>query len=275
MNYSFARSLAAGRIDTAGVIRLAHRLGVEAVELMDHLIPEAEIPAVEAALAETGCAVACYDLRADFATPDPAARRAEIVRTRQGFIRAAHFGAHIALLSLGGLKPGQTPREVRGWLGEALRDCARGAAELGLVLTIENLGSEPLLCGTSAHLRELCAFAGSAVGVTYDAGNFLLADEDPLAALDRLAPRLAHVHLKDWHVAAADAPLPEGAYRGVDGRGYLSVPLGTGAVPLTAVLARLRRLDYRGHLAIEYEGPDDPVAACAAGVAFVRGQGIG
>lgn len=259
-------------MDTVGVIRLAQRLGVGAVELMDHLIPESEIPAVEAALVETGREVICYDLRADFATPDPAARRAEVARTRQGFVRAAHFGAHLALLSLGGLKPGQAPDEVRGWLGEALRDCASGAAELGLALTIENLGSEPLLCGTSMHLRELCVFAGPAMRVTYDAGNFLLADEDPLAALDRLAPRLAHVHLKDWRSSPADAPLPEGAYRGVDGRGYLSVPLGTGVVPLPAVLARLRRLDYHGHLAIEYEGPDDPVGACAEGVAFVGAQ---
>ncbi len=272
MNYSFARSLAAGSIDTAGVIRLAHRLGIEAVELMDHLIPESEIPAIEAALVETGCGVVCYDLRADFATPNAVTRRAEVARVRQGCIRAAHFGAHIALLSLGGLKPGQNPDEVRRWLGESLRECAIGAAELGLALTIENLGSEPLLCGTSAHLRELCGVARVA-RVTYDAGNFLLADEDPLAALDRLAPRLAHVHLKDWRISPADEPLPEGAYRGVDGRGYLSVPLGTGTVPLPAVLARLRELGYHGHLAIEYEGPDDPVDACVAGAAFLDGHG--
>ena len=272
MNYSFARDLVAGGIDTAGVIRLAHGLGVGAVELMDHLIAAEELPAIEAALAETGCAVACYDLRADFATPDAATRRAEIARVRRYCTRAARLGAPIALLSLGGLKPGQDPAKVRGWQGEALRECVLAAGELGLVLTIENLGSEPLLCGTSAHLRELCDRAGAAARVTSDAGNFLMAGEDPLAALEALAPRLAHVHLKDWRVSPADEPLPAGAFRGVDGRGYLSVPLGTGVAPLADVLARLRELGYQGRLAIEYEGPGDPAAACAAGAAFVRAQ---
>ncbi len=70
---------------------------------------------------------------------------------------------------------------------------ARRAADAGLIVAIENhqdLGSD-----------ELLAFAGEAgdnVGLALDTGNPFAVGEDPVAFAIRIAPRVRHVHLKDY-----------------------------------------------------------------------------
>lgn len=272
MSYSYASRLQTGHMDTAAAIRAAHDLGVAAVELMDHLIGAAEPPLIERTLAETGCRVIAYDLMVDFLSPDPANRGAAVAQAQRGLARAAALGARTVLLFAGRLKPEMSPVLARRWLSDGLRASLDEAHRLGLTLTIENLGIEPTLCGTAEHLLELCAAVGPGLRLTYDAGNFLLAGSESLAALTALAPSIVHVHLKDWLVTPVDAPLPAGGYRGVDGRGYCGAALGEGVVDLVGVLAVLRRLHYDGYLAIEYEGLAEPEAAVSRGLAFVRAQ---
>ena len=127
--------------------------------------------------------------------------------------RAARLGAGQVLLVPGRPRAGTEPARARAWLGEGLRGCVAAADRLGLTPTIENLGIEPALSGAAEHLLELCEAAGPGLRVTYDAGNFLLAGEDALTALTTLAPRVVHVHLKDW---ALRPPARErhGAYLG-------------------------------------------------------------
>src|SRR5919204_379415 len=143
-------------------------------------------------------------------------------------------------------------------LADALRTCLPLARRLGVVLTIPDVGIAAELSGTSEHLREICAAVGPELRVTYDVGNFLLAGEEPLPALERLADRIAHVHLKDWRVFPARPPPPPGSYAGLDGRHYLGLALGEGVLDLPSVVRRLAELGYRGCLSIEYEGTDDP-----------------
>lgn len=76
---------------------------------------------------------------------------------------------------------------------------ARAARDEGLRIGIENhqdFGSE-----------ELLAFAGEAgenVGIVLDTGNPFAVGEDPVAFTERVAPRLFHVHLKDYRARFTD-----------------------------------------------------------------------
>jgi sugar phosphate isomerase/epimerase len=267
MSYSYASAIAAGAMDTAGAIRHAASLGVDAIELMDRLIDEREAPAIRAALAETGSMVVGYDLADDVVLPDATARRAAVERLRRGLERAAAIGAPRVLLFAGSLKPDLTPEAARGWLAEGLRECVVTARSLELTPTIENLGVEAVLCGTSDHLLALAEAVGGDLRVTYDAGNFLLAGEDELAALPRLWRFVDHVHLKDWAVA----PVPTaGVYVGVDGRRFRGVALGEGLVQLSGVLDALQRAGYAGTVTVEYEGLGEPRQAVERGVRYVR-----
>jgi len=76
---------------------------------------------------------------------------------------------------------------------ETLNREARKAADAGLQVAIENhqdFGSD-----------ELIAFADEAgpnVGIALDTGNAFAVAEDPVAFAKRVAPRIKHVHLKDY-----------------------------------------------------------------------------
>src|SRR5262249_44933522 len=137
---------------------------------------------------------------------------------------------------------------------------------LGLTLMVENLGILADLYGRSEQILGICEAVGPELKVTFDAGNFLLAGEDNLAAFERLAPRIVHVHFKDWKVVP---PGTACAYPGADGRFYQGTALGEGMVNLHGVIRRLRAIGYRGTISIEYEGPGDPAEAVRQGLTYL------
>ena len=100
---------------------------------------------------------------------------------------------------------------------------ARKAADAGLAVAIENhqdLGSEELM----AFAEE----AGPNVGIALDTGNPFAVAEDPVAFTKRVAPRILHVHLKDY----VSQFTPEG-FR------LIRCAIGDGCVPLQEIAATL------------------------------------
>jgi sugar phosphate isomerase/epimerase len=269
-SHSFTPALAAGDVELGAVLRFFAELGVVVVEVADAHVQLTGPESVRGMLADLGLEVVCYDVAADFVDPDPTARREELAELRRGLERAAEVGSRYLLTYPGRPKPGVEPAAVRSWFAEALREALPLARRLGITITIPDVGTAAALSGTSDHLNEICDAVGPELRVTYDVGNFLLAGEEPLPALDRLAARVAHVHLKDWRVFPADAAPPPGAFTGLDGRHYLGLALGQGILDLPAVLGRLADLGYAGCLSIEYEGTDDPWQAVRDGLAYLR-----
>jgi sugar phosphate isomerase/epimerase len=76
---------------------------------------------------------------------------------------------------------------------ETLNREARKAADAGLEVAIENHQD---FC--SEELMALAEGAGPNVGIALDTGNPFAVAEDPVAFAKRVAPRLKHVHLKDY-----------------------------------------------------------------------------
>lgn len=95
------------------------------------------------------------------------------------------------------------------------------AADAGLAVAIENhqdLGSEELL----AVAEE----AGPNVGIALDTGNPFAVAEDPVAFASRVAPRIQHVHLKDYVSQFTS-----------EGFRLIRCPIGDGCVPLREIAA--------------------------------------
>jgi sugar phosphate isomerase/epimerase len=268
MAYSFQRALEAGELDLAGVIRLIAQLGVNAIELMDSLVRAEEVPAIRAALAEAGLSLACYDLRCDVVASDPIDRQAHTARFCTRLPLAASVGASHVMVVPGLPGEGLPPSLARQWFCEALQESLPVASRLGLTLSVENLGILPEVYGRSEQILGICEAVGPELRVTYDAGNFLLASEDSLEGLARLAPKVAHVHFKDWKVVPSET---ECAYLGVDGRLYQGAALGDGLVDLREIVNRLAELEYHNSIAVEYEGPGDAQEAVRRGVEHLRG----
>jgi sugar phosphate isomerase/epimerase len=89
------------------------------------------------------------------------------------------------------------------------------AAEHGITVAIENHQDFG-----SAELIAFCEEAGDNVGITFDTGNAFPVAESPLSFARTAAPRVRHVHLKDYRVQFTD-------------QGYRLVrcAIGDGAVP--------------------------------------------
>jgi L-ribulose-5-phosphate 3-epimerase len=105
-------------------------------------------------------------------------------------------------------------------------------------------------------LHKLGDDAGGLVGTAVDTGWYATQECDPVEAIERLAPRVLHVHLKDVR-----AP-----------RAHETCRWGEGVVPVQECVKALRRHGYAGDYMIEHE-PEchDPTEDCRAMLPMLRG----
>jgi 3-oxoisoapionate decarboxylase len=116
------------------------------------------------------------------------------------------------------------PELVAGVRARLARLAPRAAAA-GVSLAIENHQDF-----TSGDLMQLCAEAGDAVGITLDTGNAFPVAEAPLDFARTVAPRVRHVHLKDYRVQFTD-----------EGYRLVRCAIGDGAVPFPELVEVLGR----------------------------------
>lgn len=88
--------------------------------------------------------------------------------------------------------------DIREVSQQTLQLIDKEAAEHGVTLTIENdqTPENGTFACTSASLEHIVA-NGSAVGYTFDLGNWYWRDENPQSAFDRLLERITVFHLKN------------------------------------------------------------------------------
>jgi len=114
--------------------------------------------------------------------------------------------------------------DVMTWTIRDLREIAPLAAELGVLVVLEN--HEDF---TGPVLAEILgAIDHPSIRALYDYGNSQMVGEDPLDALDAMAPFIARVHAKD-HVLL----------RGPDGPVVQGVPFGSGRLDVLTTTDRL------------------------------------
>ena len=101
-----------------------------------------------------------------------------------------------------------------------LKEYAGKAAEHGIWLGIEDHQDF-----TSQELLDLCDEAGPNVGITFDMANPFSVGEAPLDFTRRIAPKVRHMHLKDYNVQFTD-----------EGIRLVRSAIGDGAVPFREML---------------------------------------
>ena len=179
------------------------------------------------------------------------------------------IGVPIALIlpSLPDYDSGFEPRECHDFLNEALAASLPLAKELGITLMIANLGSRSDIYGQADWVVQTCQ-ALPELRMVYDVGNFVMAGEDPVTALDKVFPYMIHVHLKDW--ITFDSERPGESWLGHGGKWYQGCLFGKGIVPLRTAVDRLKQLGYDGLVSPEYEGPDDPYEVMGQSIDYSR-----
>lgn len=95
------------------------------------------------------------------------------------------------------------------------------------------------------------------IGLCIDVGHVVRIGQDPVPMIEKYKDRLYDMHLKDVDKAEADGD---------------SVEIGRGVIDIPKVIKALKKINYQGCMALEYEKDgDDPVPGLAESVGYVRG----
>ena len=185
---------------------------------------------------------------------DPALRAERIERLKWALARTRELGLTDLMLHAGFIPEVGDP--ARKPFLDTLGKVSQLAAEKGVMVAFET-GQE-----TSTLLRRtLDDLKCSNLKVNFDPANMLLYDkDDPIQAVERLAPDIRTVHVKD-----ANRPKTSGAWGE-------EVPLGKGQTDTRKFLLTLKKVGYTGPLFIEREAGDQQqrLNDIAHGVRFIR-----
>ena len=110
---------------------------------------------------------------------------------------------------------------------------------------------------SAAKIIDKIRHLDSRIGVCVDVGHTFRVPIDPVAAIHTCGDRLYDVHLKDLKEA---------------NRRRLDVPVGRGVVDIPAIMRALHDVNYRHHVALEYEAePETPEFGIAESFGYLRG----
>lgn len=257
----------------AEVIRWFRDQGLTSIELYDPWIKDKTVDEVKViidALAEAEVRVCVCDVECDVISRDPDARKIGTERFHQRLAVAKNLGAANVLILQGipGPDSGLHADEIYEWLNTAIQETLPVVKELGLTLMLANLGFRGDIYGQSDWVAQTCKTFEPDLKTVYDVGNYVMAGDDPIRALDKVSPYIGHVHLKDWVI------LPQervgASWIGCDNQWFQACRFGEGIVPLVDAVNRLKQLEYDGLVSPEYEGPDDPFEVMEQCIAYSR-----
>jgi sugar phosphate isomerase/epimerase len=271
--YSFHSVIQNEKWSVLDFCRHADTLNLDGVELLDFYWEnkEEELPEVVAYLKDSSLKVSCYDASNDFVKETVEERRSEIQKVKDAVDTAKQLNTNCVRVFCGDLKSGMDYSVGKDWIISSLKECAKYAEALGVVLAIENHG---LLAGKSGQVKEILAEVGSpAVKSTFDTGNFLLVEDDPLSAYENLKNDIAHVHFKDFRKRTVDDG--ERGFKGLGEKFWIGVIPGDGEVRLADIISKLKRDHSEMWLSLEYEGYVDAKIAVPEAVNRIRKLVVG
>lgn len=235
--YSMRQALTDGRMDLFDFIDWCAELEIPGTELTSYYFKEdfdnAYLQALKRRVLRNGLTVSGTAVRNNFCLP-PGEEKDSQIRHVMAWIdhAAALFAPHIRIFA-GHLPDGVDKETGIQWVAEGIRALLDRAEEKGVLIGLENHG------GITARATDLLAICGAVgdhpwFGVNLDTGNF---HTDAYDELELAAPRAVNVQVK------VEITHNDGSRARAD-------------------FARMRDIlvaaDYKGWVALEYEGREDP-----------------
>ena len=128
-------------------------------------------------------------------------------------------------------------------LAEMFRKAVKVAEDAGVKMAVENhidfTGDEILQLLTEVNSPNF--------GLNFDTGNFLRLLDDPIQAMEKLAPHVMATHVKDL--------MPDKHARPTDWHFFAGVPVGDGLIDNQALANLLHKANFKGFLAVEIDHP--------------------
>jgi sugar phosphate isomerase/epimerase len=208
-------------------------------------------------LAGLGLGVACLAGYTDFCLgadrPDVPSREMQLLYVRE-LCRLAHdLGCGVVRVFTGFDHPAATPEQQWGWCVEALRECARLAAPLGVTVAVQN--HHDVASHWRALLDLLADVAEPNCKAAFDAWSCFLHGDDIAEAARALAPHTAHTTVADYVRRPRFRYLPQLVNFQREPDAVRAVPMGEGLIDYRSFLRALREGGFRGHVAYEMCSP--------------------
>ena len=131
------------------------------------------------------------------------------------------------------------------------------AKEYDQRIAIHNHGPSDKRYPSPLDVLRLVKDRAPQMGICMDVGHTVRNGDDPVSAIEQCAGRLYDFHVKDVTAAEAEGKPTE---------------LGHGIIDLVGVLKALIKIQFRYHVALEYEAKaDDPMPGVIESYAYMRG----
>jgi sugar phosphate isomerase/epimerase len=134
-------------------------------------------------------------IKNNFASPDPAVRKADVERAKQWIIVAEKLGAPVLRLFAGEIPKGYENKwdEVAGWMIECYKECAVFGAQHGVIIGIQNHGD--MLQTADQCIKVVKAVNSKWSGIILDTGNFKV--KDPYTDIEAVIPYTTNWQVKE------------------------------------------------------------------------------
>jgi sugar phosphate isomerase/epimerase len=257
--------IAAGKMSVFVWIEMAKQLDADGLEMYEGFftsLDSAYLDTVAEAIHAAGFAMPMLCCSPDFTAPDPGRRKREIEREAE-MIRVTRrlggAGAVCRILS-GQRYPEIAWEQGRDWVLEAIQQVLPVAREHGIVLGMENHYKDgfwkyPEFAQKMNRFVEVVEAVSDHeyFGVQFDPSNAIVAGDDPIALLRRVADRVVSMHASDRYLA--DGATLEDLRQSGGTIGY-SASLrhgvtGKGLNDYDAIFRILAEHNYRGWVSIE------------------------
>jgi sugar phosphate isomerase/epimerase len=246
-------------------IEMAKSLGAEGLEMYEGFfwqLDDAYIDSIGEAIEKAGFEMPMLCCSPDFTDPDPAARRQAVEKEAEMIRITRRLGgpkARCRVLS-GQRRPGVSREQGIAWVVECIDECIASAKEHDVVLALENHYKDgywqfPEFAQKMDVFLELVNAIPEReyFGVQYDPSNAIVAGDDPVDLLRRVADRVVSMHASDRYLVEGatleDVLLPDGMIgypdklkHGVTGQGMNDYD---------AIFSILRDAGYNGWVSIE------------------------
>jgi sugar phosphate isomerase/epimerase len=274
--YSLSRAIRDGRLSVLDAIDWVAENGGQHVEIVPAgfaLEEDADlVTRIKERVRSAGLELSSYTIGANFLTGDEAARGAEIQRVKRHVDIGAELGVKLMRHDAGTRAPAEATFQQFAAdlpiLADACREVADYAAQFGITTSVENHGFH---CQASDRVHALVdAVDRKNFRTTIDIGNFLCADEDPVAGVGRNVGVASMIHVKDFYRRYTDEKPSDGWFQSMGGVFLRGAVVGQGDLDIPKLLRIVKHAGYDGYLSVEFEGLEDCFLGSKAGMEATR-----
>jgi sugar phosphate isomerase/epimerase len=196
----------------------------------------------------------------DFVQTNTTAMQQQAEQVKWSCDVAVALGCEVVRTFGGEPKEGADPADWEQLIARGYELCLPHAESRGVILAMENHGF--ITNDGDLEMRLLDRLGSPNFRLTLDTSNYRWFghDLDTIRRwFDKLAPFVAHTHLKDGSVQSGTR------------REYTALSLGEGEAPIAFAVQRLREAGFNRPWCVEYEGRLEPMLGLERGLRFLRG----